>query len=140
MIIYGIKVFNTVMGYYGDVCECPHCHSQYKNEILREKNFVHIMFIPLIPVKTRYYKICPRCMNRVEINKDEAKTLLAMPDNTGQKFNVYGVHRNQNNTYEIWTRDMKTNMDTCVINNLNKTQLNNFKKNSGHKDIVVNEA
>ena len=141
MIIYGVKVFNKIIGYFGEVHECDNCHKKYKSGILKTKKWIHIMFIPLIPIGTSYKKICPICYKQEKLTKKEAKELMKFPDNSGQNIKTYIIHHSGNkNGYEIWVEDLNSHDKSCVLANLNKWQINNFKKNMGLKNVNIEEV
>lgn len=97
------------------------------------------MFIPFLPFGSSYKKICPYCFKSDELKRNEAKELMKFPDNGGQYIETYFIHHaNNKNGYEIWVRDAKENY--CVLNNLTKGQINNFKKNMGLKGINIQEV
>ena len=139
-IFYGIKVFVKNLGYFGNTWQCPHCQKAHKSRIIKTSKWIHIMFIPCIPVGSSYTKVCPICFNSSNLTKAEAKELLSMPDNNSQAINTYFYHHSNNkNGYEIWTQDMHTGEKFCIYNNLNRTQIGNFKKNMGLKEISIIE-
>lgn len=141
LIFYGVKIFNKIKGYFGNIHECENCHRKYRYRLLKTSKWIHIMFIPLIPIGSKYKKICPICYKQEEISKKEAKELMNMPDNGSQNVQTYVIHHiNNKNGYEIWTKDINGKEEVCVLNNLNKTQINNFKKNMGLKNIVIKET
>ncbi len=141
MIIYGTKVFNKILGYFGEEHECENCHKKYRSRLLRIKTWMHIMFIPFCPFGTKYKKICPICYKTETITKKEAKKLMELPDTTGQSIETYIIHHTGNKDgYEIWVNDTIKNKKYCVLKDLNKTQINNFKKNMGLKKIKTEET
>jgi len=50
---------------------CSHCHNTTFWHLLKQQSRVSFFFIPLIPVKSRYYYLCPICQHGDEITKDE---------------------------------------------------------------------
>lgn len=139
MVIFGVFNFYKPLGYYGEECVCSKCSSKYKSELLRWRAFFHISLIPLIPLGSNYIRVCPRCLNSVNITKKEAKELLSHPDTTNQNFITYAKHKKDNNIYEIWTKDTVNGIETCAINNLNKGLFKDYKKGLGLKNINVIE-
>ncbi len=141
MIIYGVKIFNKILGYFGEEHECENCHHTYKSRLLKTSKWIHIMFIPCIPIGASYKKICPICYKNENLTRKQAKELRKNPDTTGQYIETSFIHHmNNNNGYEIWVNDPKSGGDVCVLNNLNKTQIKNFKKNMGLKNINIKEV
>lgn len=139
-IIYGVKVFNKIKGYFGEVHECENCHRKYKSRLLKHSKWIHIWYIPFIPFGSSYSKICPICYKEDQLTKKEAKVLMTMPDSIGQNVVTYYVHHRNTNTYDIWTKDMNGTEEFCVLSNLNKFQIKNFKKNMGLKEVTIKEV
>ena len=140
MIIYGIKVFIKNLGFCGPITLCPSCQVQYKKWLVREKKWLHIMFIPLFPIKTEYKIVCPMCCRTDVITKAVAKQYMAQPDMNGQNVQMSFYHHVGNNQgYEIWVKDVNNNIDRCILNNATKYQINNFKKNMGFKNYPTIE-
>lgn len=138
-IFYGVKLFVKNLGYFGNINQCPHCKTSHKSRIIKTSKWIHIMFIPCIPIGSSYTKVCPICFNSENMKKSVAKELMNLPDNN-QVINTYFYHRGNNkNGYEIWTQDMQTKERYCIYNNLNRTQIENFKKNMGLKSIQITE-
>ena len=141
MIIYGTKIFNKILGYFGLEHECENCHKKIYSRLLKSNRWIHIMFIPLIPIGAKYKKICPYCFKQEDIKRKEAKELMEQPDNSGQSIDAFILHHANNKTgYEIWVINNNTQEKKCVLNNLNRTQINNFKKNMGLKNIKIEEV
>ena len=140
MIIYGIKEFIKNLGFYGPATMCDGCQTQYKKWIVRTKKWMHIMFIPLFPIKTEYKLVCPMCCKMDALDKKVAKQYLAQPDMNGQNIQIAFYHHVGNDQgYEVWVTDYNTNIQKCVMANLNKYQLNNVKRNLGFKNYPTTE-
>ncbi len=50
---------------------CNHCHNTAFWHLAKHQTRVSLFFIPLIPVKTKYYYLCPICNHGDEISSDE---------------------------------------------------------------------
>lgn len=51
--------------------ECPNCHNTKHWLLGKMTYFVNVFFIPLIPTKTEYFKVCPVCKFRNDITREE---------------------------------------------------------------------
>lgn len=49
---------------------CNHCHNTTFWQLTRHQTRVSLFFIPLIPVKSRYYFLCPICQHGDEMSKE----------------------------------------------------------------------
>ena len=47
---------------------CDHCHNTEYWVLEKQKNWVSLFFIPVIPYKTKYLAYCPICRNGYEIS------------------------------------------------------------------------
>jgi len=50
---------------------CQHCHNTAFWHLAKHQTKVSLFFIPIIPVKTKYYFLCPICNHGDEISSDE---------------------------------------------------------------------
>ncbi|MCK5776905.1 MAG: zinc-ribbon domain-containing protein [Bacteroidales bacterium] len=50
---------------------CNHCHNSTFWQLAKHQTRVSLFFIPIIPVKSRYYFLCPICQHGDEISKDD---------------------------------------------------------------------
>jgi len=50
---------------------CPNCHNQRFWNLIREQTHFSLFFLPLVPVKSKYYLACPICNYGRELNKEE---------------------------------------------------------------------
>lgn len=138
-ILYGTKVFNKIIGYFGEECECPNCHKKYKRRLLKSNSWIHIFYIPFLPLGSSYKAICPMCFKQEKLKRKQVRELKKLPDESGQSIDTYIIHHSDDK-YEIWVKDMNGKEELCVLNNLNKTQIKNFKKNMGLKNIETKEV
>jgi len=55
---------------------CNHCHNTSSWHLVKHQTRVSFFFIPLIPIKSRYYYLCPICQHGDEISKDDHYRML----------------------------------------------------------------
>ena len=67
---YGVQHFRKNKGCYGQPVAC-NCGHTYPREIIRDSKWGHFDYIPLIPMGTDYYSVCPVCMNGLKADKEE---------------------------------------------------------------------
>ncbi|MCM1181963.1 MAG: hypothetical protein NC337_01145 [Roseburia sp.] len=147
IIVYGTHVFTKMAGYYGPREECPVCGRSYKKGYVRIRRWAHVEYIPLFPVKTTYFKMCPICGRGVDLKKKEAKAEMAgSRDDGGQAFEAYAKHilanrpsgfMSTDNSYELWLKDLATGEEIRVASELTKKELKKMKKIRGYKQIPV---
>lgn len=148
MIVYGTHVFTKMKGYYGLKEECPYCHRAYKKAYVKYSKWWHLSYIPLIPLKKRYYKMCPICTGAIELTSREAKDQMerAYDINEPQQLEMYAKHilakkpkglLAHDMSYEFWVKDLITGEEICVATNLSKDRVNEIKKERGLKKLQI---
>ncbi len=147
MIIYGTRVFTKNAGYYGNQEECQFCHKTYKKGYVKNSVWVHLDYLPLFPVKTTYFKMCPVCGNGFELDKKTAKQEMQdRQDTTGQNLEVYAKHiladkpkgiMSVDTSYELWVKDVMTGEDICLATGLTKDNVKDTKKARGLKKLPI---
>lgn len=76
MIIFGIgDTKSTHLGTIG-LMDCPRCHNTSPWPIHRERSYISLFFLPVIPYRTRYLLSCPVCREAREITESEKDRLL----------------------------------------------------------------
>lgn len=150
MIIYGTRVFTKNVGYYGNQEECQFCHKIYKKGYVKNTVWVHLEYLPLFPVKTVYFKMCPVCGNGFELDKKTAKQEMQdRQDTTGQNLEVYAKHiladkpkgiMSVDTSYELWVKDVMTGEDICLATGLTKDNVKDTKKARGLKKIPIQDV
>lgn len=143
--VYGTKVFTDFKGYFGDKEECPNCHKSYSPAFVKAKTWAHFDYLPIFPVKTRYYKMCPVCGVNHELKVKEATPLMTNR-NDNQNIKLYFKHVLHNKpekklqvdtSYELWFKDNNTNEESCISTGLTKENVKTIKKNRGLKVIDI---
>lgn len=142
---YGVKVFTHFKGYFGDKEECPNCHKVYSKAFIKAKSWAHFDYIPIFPIRTRYYKMCPVCGFNHEMKTKEAKPQM-INKNENQDIKIYAKHILHNKptkrfetdtSYELWFKDNTTNEEICISTNLTKENIKNIKRDRGLKKIDI---
>lgn len=147
MIMYGTKTFTKFKGYFGDKEECPCCHKTYKKAYVKYTTWFHLDEIPLFPVKSTYYKMCPICGDSIEVNGKQAKSeMISLEEAETQQLETYAKHILANKpkgimsvdtSYEFWVKDMVTNEEICIATNLDKDTVKRMKKERGLKNFKI---
>lgn len=147
MILYGTKVFTKKMGYVGSPVECSTCAKSYKMSVVRYRRWGHLNYIPLFPIKSTYYKMCPICASGYELKRADVKTELASinPQET-QNLDYYAKHVLANKpkgimsvdqSYEFWAKDLVSGEEICVSAGIAKDDVKNMKKIRGAKKVPI---
>lgn len=145
-IVYGTKTFSKNLGYFGPRQQCPTCGRVYSKSLVRYRKWAHFEYIPVFPVKSTYFHMCPVCGSGYEVDKTAAKNMLASQPVTNQNIELFGRHILANKakgllatdtSYELWARDTFTGEQICIGSNLMKDQIKQQKKDRGLKDIPI---
>lgn len=150
MYIYGTRSTTKLAGYFGPESTCPHCGKTYPKAYLKIGKYFHIDYIPLIPLKGNYFRMCPICGIGTELKSKEGKAEIAQlgPANA-PKLSYYSRHilkdkpkglLKADNSYEFWVRDEATGEETCISAKLSKSDLKDRKKARGIKNLPVYEV
>ena len=146
-IVYGTKTFSKNMGYYGPKELCIGCGRTYKTAIVKYTSWFHIDYLPIIPTKKKFFKMCPVCGAATELQKDNAKQLISKADNEGfAGFEALARHimadkpkgiLATDNSYQIWVKDLSTGEEICVQSNATKEDIKQFKLERGYKKLPI---
>ena len=146
MVVYGSHVFPKFVGYFGEKVLCPNCHKTYKPAYVKNSVWGHIYYIPLIPLKTYYNKICPVCGYGDMLKKKDAMVEMAKPtDDSRQEFQYYAKHILANKStkmlqadtsYEIYAKDLVSGEETCILAGVPKGRVKGVKKMFGLKENI----
>lgn len=57
---------------------CFNCHNTLRWTLIKEVSWISLFFVPIIPLRTRYYAQCPICSATHSISKEsfERQTLV----------------------------------------------------------------
>jgi hypothetical protein len=59
-----------------ELTQCHHCYNATRWNISKQTNWFTLFFIPVIPVKTEYWKICPVCRQGKRLSYDTYMHLI----------------------------------------------------------------
>lgn len=76
MIFYGTRIFSKQLGAMHQTALCGNCQAQVRQAVIREWTWFTLFFIPLIPLWTSYFVICPNCGKKTKIKKRDAKSMI----------------------------------------------------------------
>lgn len=143
---YGTRVFSKLMGYFGPKQECDQCHRAYTRAIVKYSTWFHFDYIPIIPTKTQYVKMCPICGAGFELLKADAKQEMQAGNNGFPGFEPHAKHIMANkpkgllatdNSYELWLKDLSTGEDIIIASEITKEDIKNLKKERGYKKVPM---
>lgn len=148
MIIYGTKVFTKQMGFFGEKKVCSNCGREYKELYVKYTTWAHLNEVPLFPVKSRFYRMCPICGNTTaELNGKEAKAeMINGADLAEQNIEIYAKHILANKpkgilsvdqSYELWVKDVVSGEEICVASEIMKDDAKRAKKERGYKKLPI---
>lgn len=81
LIIWGTKGFEKVLGMTKQPYQCSHCGNANYYKIVRQRVWFTLFWIPLFPVSTKYYVLCPICDFGSKLKKDEALAMVSEEGN-----------------------------------------------------------
>lgn len=140
---YGVQHFRKNKGCYGQPVAC-NCGHTYPREIIRDSKWGHFDYIPLIPMGTDYYSVCPVCMNGFKADKEqkkEIKQLLAQaPSNV--HFTPHMVSYADKKTFDFYLQDDATGEKIRILQGVSKYEVKEEYKSRliKKKDIVQEES
>lgn len=75
MIIFGSKWIRKILGTEGSF-RCTNCNNVSNWQLVKLTLWFSLFFIPIIPIKSEYYEVCPICGGEVRITKEECMSLI----------------------------------------------------------------
>ena len=84
VIVYGVHHFRKVKGFLGQSVACS-CGNTYPRQIIKDSKWGHFEYIPLIPLGSDYYSVCPVCMHGYKADKQQKKELKELMAQGGVK-------------------------------------------------------
>jgi len=70
-IIWGTHTYKKLLG-TAQMVNCGHCSNVVPFQIVRARTWFTLFWIPLIPLSTKYFIVCPICGSGVQVKKDQA--------------------------------------------------------------------
>lgn len=74
-ILWGTKQTQKQLA-AGNEYMCPRCNNVNRWPVLQYTTWFTLFFIPLIPLRKKYYEMCPICRAGREMKKDQAKRFM----------------------------------------------------------------
>lgn len=139
-IVYGTHHFNKNKGIYDQKTPCS-CGKVYSKIYIKQNRWFHIDYIPLIPLGSKYYAICPFCADGREITNKVAKQRIAAGPAPAD-ITLYARHIASVKRYELRAREIATGEDMFLAGDLKKGELKEQLKSRGMKlkDVEIQEA
>ena len=75
MLIFGLSAKQVLLATLYYVCEV--CGNQAAHQLVRRTNRFALLFIPLLPVSTRYIGTCAFCARSISVPRDRAEAAIA---------------------------------------------------------------
>ena len=79
LILFGTKRTNKELGDSYSMYKCTHCDNERPLKVIKNRLWFTLFFIPVIPLSTKYYCVCPICNFGSKVKKQEALELMAEP-------------------------------------------------------------
>lgn len=76
VILWGFNTFKKDMLETGPYT-CNYCNNATLFKIVRVRKWFTLFFIPIIPLSSKYYHVCPICNQGVLMAKEQAKDAIA---------------------------------------------------------------
>jgi len=70
-IIWGTHTYKKLIGAAKTV-NCGHCNNVVTFQILRARTWFTLFWIPIFPVSSKYFILCPICGSGIQVKKDQA--------------------------------------------------------------------
>jgi hypothetical protein len=75
-IIWGTKGFEVNLGYTNISTSCPHCNNEVTLLAKKMGRKFTLFWIPLFPIESSYYILCPICSAGKKVSRAEAEQYL----------------------------------------------------------------
>lgn len=73
-IVYGTRRMKKTLAHSG-LLTCTTCSQPNYFEVVRERVWVTLFWIPIFPVSSKYFQVCPHCSCAYPMDKRDAKAL-----------------------------------------------------------------
>ncbi len=81
LILFGTRRMNKEMGVDNrQLYKCPHCNNVSHYKIVRNRLYFTLFFVPVLPLSSTYYEVCPICERGGIITKAIAKEAVEAPE------------------------------------------------------------
>ncbi|HAG17341.1 MAG TPA: hypothetical protein DCG69_12605 [Bacteroidales bacterium] len=75
-VILGLSDSKPEITKSNDFLNCPNCNNQRFWNLIHERTHFSLFFLPVFPIKEKYYKACPVCNYGQELSKTDYYYLL----------------------------------------------------------------
>ena len=76
MIVVGLRIFSKLLGTLGAPTLCLHCGSSCCHQVVRDRHWFTLFFLPVFPVWQSYSLVCPNCGGAQRLKRREAMAML----------------------------------------------------------------
>ena len=75
-VIFGLAGSKPEITVSTEYLNCPNCHNQRFWNLIHERTNFSLFFMPVFPIKNKYFKACPICNYGQELSKEKYFELL----------------------------------------------------------------
>lgn len=139
---YGVQHFRKNKGCYGQPAACS-CGHTYPREIIKDSKWGHFDYIPLIPMGTDYYSVCPVCMNGYKADKQQKQELKQLLSQTPANvhFTPHMVTYADKKTFDFYLQDDATGEKIRILQGVSKYEVKEeYKSRLIKKKEIVQET
>lgn len=138
IIVWGIRHFRKNLGFKGQKMTCPRCGKNYKRVYIKHPHYIHMMWIPLIPIGSEYYSYCPICFYGHQIKDDKlAKYEIKNPSPENQILNYKAVHYKATDRFDLYIIDGETQERFDILLNSSRKEYKTILKKRCIKSSVI---
>ena len=135
MVEYGTTVFNKIVGHYGPKAACPNCGKEYQTDFIKSSKWGHFCYIPLIPMGSKYYRVCPVCYASMQMKKKEAKAMMAEYPSEAQELVHVGYVHKKSKTCDLKLEDRISGQEYPILQGASKAEYKKEKKDRLYKKM-----
>jgi len=70
-VIFGLSQSKPEVAKSSEYRECPKCYNQRFWNLMHERTNFSLFFLPIFPVKNKYYLACPICNYGIQMSKED---------------------------------------------------------------------
>ena len=140
LVVWGTHHFHKNVGHYGPVQTCPNCGSTYQKDYIKESNWGHIYYIPLLPVGSSYYKVCPICYASEKITSKQAKEEMNSFPPVNQSLVPRVIRHTGSGNYDMYVEDQLSGHKYLLCEGAAKSRIKEIEKNRFYKNVSETQA
>lgn len=76
MVIIGFRTFGKLLGELGAPTLCLQCGGTLCHQVVRERYWLTLFFLPVLPIWQIYSLLCPNCGAKQSLKRREAMAML----------------------------------------------------------------